>query len=99
MLKEVMSNGSHATCPKCHASAQVRHKKILIGKASPRALFCDEGEERAGYRRADQLAIDECTAAALGKAPLEQFLDGYYCGGCDVGFVADSVRQRFTQIL
>lgn len=89
-----MSNVNHAICPKCHADTYVRGKKMLIGKASPRALFGNESEERAGYRRTDQLAIDECTQEALGKPPLWQFLDGFYCARCDSGFVADAVRKR-----
>lgn len=97
MLPDIMSNDNHAICPKCHVGTHVRGKKILIGKASPRMLFADECEERAGYRRTDQLAIDECTAEALGIAPLEQFIDGFYCARCETGFVADTVRKRVSR--
>lgn len=79
-----MSRESTNTCPKCRSGVHVRAKKILVGKASPAVLF---EEERAGYQRKDQLAVDECKPEALGEPPLEQFLDGYYCSPCSVGFV------------
>lgn len=75
-------------CPKCFSSIHVHAKKILIGKASPKVLF---EEEPAGYRRKDQLAVDECKIEALGESPLEQFLDGYFCVNCGIGFVSDGV--------
>jgi hypothetical protein len=89
LLREVtMSRVNKNTCPKCLSSLHVREKKILIGKASPNALFDDE---RAGYQRKDQLAMDECKPEALGNPPLEQFLDGYFCAYCGIGFVSDCV--------
>ncbi|MDN3220727.1 hypothetical protein [Pseudomonas nunensis] len=41
-----------------------------------------------GYRRLDQLAVDECDSGELKPAPLEQFVDGFYFDNCEVGFVA-----------
>jgi hypothetical protein len=63
---------------------------LLIGKASPQALFA---EEKAGYQRKDQLAIDECNPEALAKPPLEQFIEGYYCDPCGLGFASDAIRR------
>ena len=40
-------------CPKCLSGLHIRPKILLIGKASPVALF---PEERAGYRRREQLS-------------------------------------------
>lgn len=74
-------------CPKCLSDRHVREKKLLIGKASPKLLF---SEEMAGYRRRDQLAVDECKSDVLKETPLEQFIDGYYCDKCGIGFVPDS---------
>ncbi len=48
-------------------------------------------EERAGYIRKDQLAIDECTPESLAAAPLEQFLNAYYCNLCGIGFATDEM--------
>jgi len=75
-------------CPKCLSDLHIRPKILLIGKASPAALF---PEERAGYRRSDQLAIDECKAESLQPSPFEQFIEGYYCENCGIGFVPDSM--------
>jgi ribosomal protein S27AE len=79
------------TCPKCLNGAHVREKRLLIEKASPKLLF---SEEKAGYQRKDQLAVDECKSEMLKEAPLEQFVDGYYCGKCGIGFVPDSFTIR-----
>lgn len=38
-----------------------------------------------------QLSIDECVSEALREAPLSQFIDGFYCAGCGVGFVPSSL--------
>jgi hypothetical protein len=84
-----MSQKKVNACPKCLSDTHVRAKKILIGKSSPRRLFPDF-EERAGYKRKDQLAVDECKQDALGVPPLEQFVDGCYCENCGIGFVSDS---------
>ena len=73
-------------CPKCLNAGHVREKKLLIGKVSPKLLF---SEEMAGYRRRDQLAVDECKPDASKATPLNQFVDGYYCEKCGIGFVPD----------
>lgn len=82
-----MSQKNVNACPKCLSDIHVRAKKILIGKSSPSRLF---QEEKAGYKRKDQLAVDECKQDALGDPPLEQFVDGCYCENCGIGFVPDS---------
>ena len=76
-------------CPKCKSDSHVTSKKLLIGQASPRILFPDE--ERAGYKRRDQLAVDECKPEKLKAAPLTQFFDGHYCNLCGIGFVPDDL--------
>jgi len=78
-------------CPKCLGSGHVKEKTLLIGAASPKKLFY--GEERAGYKRKDQLAIDECKTEELQKPPLEQFINGYYCEICGIGFVPNSITN------
>ena len=76
-------------CPRCMSHAHIQRKLILIGKASPKLLF--GSEEKAGYRRKDQLAVDECKRDMIHSKPLEQFIDGYYCERCVIGFVADEI--------
>jgi len=84
------SRQSGEVCPRCHSEAQVVAKLLLIGKASPSVLF---PEERAGYRRRDQVATDECKQEELQKIPLEQFVHGLYCRACGVGFVSDRLLK------
>ena len=78
---------TESICPKCKSDAHVTSKALLIGQASPKVLFPDE--ERAGYQRRDQLAVDECNPEELKAAPLKQFVEGYYCSQCGIGFVPD----------
>lgn len=76
-------------CPRCGSAQHVRSKDILIGAASPRKRF--QGEEKAGYQRTDQLAVDECKCDRLQPSPLQQFVRGFYCDHCGAGFVDNSI--------
>ncbi|MCS3811221.1 hypothetical protein FHY19_004321 [Xanthomonas arboricola] len=76
-------------CPKCGRLEDVRPKTLLIGKESPSKKF--RGEEPAGYRRPDQLAVDEVVPEELRAEPLSQFIDGLFCDACGAGFVADQL--------
>ncbi|WLG98916.1 hypothetical protein [Pseudomonas beijingensis] len=78
-------------CPRCGNAQHVRPKELLIGAASPKKRF--NGEEKAGYRRTDQLAIDECKPEMLKPPPLQQLVSGFYCEHCGIGFVRDSLVQ------
>jgi hypothetical protein len=79
-------------CPKCLSTADVRQKKILIGKDSPAKIFPNYAE-LAGYRRKDQIATDECNPEYLDVPPLDQFVDGLYCEKCGVGFIAGKIAK------
>lgn len=76
-------------CPKCKSSQQVLPKMLLIGEKSPKLLFGEE--EKAGYQRRDQLAVDECKVERLRAKPLQQFVDGYFCAQCEKGFVSKDI--------
>jgi hypothetical protein len=86
-----MHRTSVELCPKCQSLSAVHGKKILIGAASPAVLF--RGEEKAGYKRKDQFAVDECEPAALSQPPPQQFVEGWYCAKCDTGFVSDDIKK------
>jgi hypothetical protein len=79
------------TCPKCLSVEYVKDKALLIGAASPRKIF--GAEVPAGYKRKDQLAVDECKNELLQKKPLQQFISGYYCEACGIGFVSDEIKK------
>ena len=87
-----MSENLLHACVRCKSPRHVRPKAILIGAASPVKRF--NGEEKAGYRRLDQLAIDECKPEVLKEAPLEQLVDGFYCDLCGLGFVASEILRE-----
>ncbi len=55
--QHLLNHGIEA-CPRCGSTLHVRQKSMLISAASPKKRFA--GEERTGYRRMDQLAVDEC---------------------------------------
>jgi hypothetical protein len=71
-------------CPLCGETSALRSKLILIeeawipapGKDSRLAYFAD-------------LRVDDVQAQNLRERPLEQFIDGYYCGRCGKGFVSE----------
>ncbi|WP_248741332.1 MULTISPECIES: hypothetical protein [unclassified Pseudomonas] len=84
-----MQRDCEEACPRCGSAHAVRPKSILIGAASPSKLFPEE--EKTGYRRLDQLAIDECEPQSLNAPPLEQFINGLYCDQCAIGFVANTL--------
>jgi predicted RNA-binding Zn-ribbon protein involved in translation (DUF1610 family) len=88
---QVVKQNTMESCPRCGTVRHVRPKSILIGAASPKKRF--DGEEKAGYRRLDQLAVDECKPALLKAAPLEQLIDGFYCDNCGLGFVTSDLLQ------
>ncbi|QXI26209.1 hypothetical protein [Pseudomonas vanderleydeniana] len=64
---------------------------MLVSAASPKMRF--KGEERTGYQRMDQLAVDECKAEHLKAPPLQQLVEGFYCDKCGVGFVSNDLLQ------
>ena len=78
---------STAVCPRCGSAQHVIRKLILIGKRSP-------DPEYAGPHRKDQLATNECDPKALGPQPLEQFINGFYCGACGTGFAPDELAIK-----
>ncbi|WP_148053254.1 hypothetical protein [Pseudomonas frederiksbergensis] len=84
-----MNQNPVEACPRFGSIQHVRPKAILIGATSPKKRF--GGEEKSGFRRLDQLAVDECDPAELKPALLEQLVDGFYCDSCGVGFVASGL--------
>jgi hypothetical protein len=81
-------------CPICCNTSQVRRKLLLIDEAWVPA----PGEDPRLAYIAD-LRADDVLANELREAPLEQFLDGYFCDHCGKGFVSEEVlkanRRRY----
>lgn len=74
-------------CPKCGATGSVAPKMLLIAERSPQ-YGVDIGE---GGKWPYQLAVDECFLHAKREASLAQFIDGFYCQDCGIGFVPASL--------
>ncbi len=88
------SHQTQGEYPKCHSDAHTVRKALSIGAQSPKAIFKERYGEQAGYRRRDQIAVDELKPELLQKTPLEQFINGFYCESCCIGFIPDSfVRE------
>lgn len=92
------SHHSQNECPKCHSDARTITKALLIGAKSPKAIFKERYAEIAGYRRRDQIAVDELKPEVLQNAPLEQFVNGFYCESCCIGFIPDGFASESSQV-
>ena len=82
-------------CPKCNNKRRVRHKLIIIGKYKKSTLAkLHPVEDRAGWCKNSELTVNECNSKQLKADVLSQFVDGYYCDLCDLGFVSNDLYQR-----
>jgi hypothetical protein len=81
-------------CPLCGSTSNTRPKLLLIDEAwvpapgkDPRLKYCAD------------LRADDVLPQYLHQAPLQQFVDGYYCDRCGKGFVAEQIlkadRRRY----
>ena len=80
----------NSPCPKCGATGKVVPKMLLIAEGTP-VYGVDIGE---GGKWPYQLAVDQCIPEAVREAPLGQFIDGYFCQDCGIGFVPTSLLSR-----
>ncbi|HLW55295.1 MAG TPA: hypothetical protein VKW06_20875 [Candidatus Angelobacter sp.] len=71
-------------CPFCGKTSAVRPKLILIDEAWVPA----PGKDSRLMYFAD-LRVDDVQAENLREAPLEQFIDGFFCDRCKKGFVSE----------
>jgi hypothetical protein len=79
----------HENCPRCGESSSVRSKLVLIdGKWVP-----GPGKEYYYTTRVDKF-LDEI----LRETPLEQFMDGFYCNRCNIGFISELGLKQPQQI-
>jgi hypothetical protein len=87
---------SSERCPSCGESTAVRSKLLLIDEAWVQAPGKDA---RLAYFA--DLRVDDLKDHAVREIPLEQFVDGFYCGLCNKGFVSEDVvkegRRRYHE--
>lgn len=71
-------------CPECRTKDKVYSKLILIEDI----LKPDTARDR--------LRIDHLQKEFLGKAPLEQFIEGFFCEKCGCGFIPNNYLKSKT---
>ncbi len=74
---------SPEACPFCGDTAAVRRKLVLIDEA-----WVPGNGEDPRLRYAADLRVDDVKPEHRRDAPLEQFVDGFFCGRCAKGFVS-----------
>ncbi|OUR96003.1 hypothetical protein A9Q81_13165 [Gammaproteobacteria bacterium 42_54_T18] len=75
-------------CPKCGNASSLK-KLILLEIAWVDYPGRDSREKCALGLRADQVLPE-----ALGEPPLEQFVSGFYCPNCEIGFVSEEILKE-----
>ena len=71
-------------CPVCGSAEHVRSKTVLIDAA----WVPEPGKDTRDANFAS-LRTDDVKPEYQSSAPLQQFLDGFYCDTCGLGFVPD----------
>lgn len=69
-------------CPQCGSVEFLKSKSLLIGKYSPSEI--EARENKIGYRRIDQLAVDECVEQELKGLPWNSLWMAYIARGADL---------------
>jgi hypothetical protein len=81
-------------CPACNENSAVRSKLVLIDEAWVEAPSKDP---RLAYWAS--MRVDDIRPEHTKEAPLEQFVEGYYCNRCGKGFIAEGalneVRRKY----
>jgi hypothetical protein len=80
-------------CPRCKSTDRIKSKLLLLAKYSPAEILKRDDNDWCGYKRQENLAIDECDPQVLLSAPLEQFVAGLYCDRCGIGYIPDSMLR------
>ncbi|WP_408952274.1 hypothetical protein [Lysobacter sp. Hz 25] len=85
---------SDERCPRCGLADALAPKLLLIDEAWVAAPGKDP---RMAY--AADLRVDDVLPSQVREAPLQQFVEGYYCRSCGTGFVSEQAlkaeRRRY----
>ena len=79
---------SDEACPRCGLAIAVAPKLLLIDEAWVAAPGKDP---RMAY--AADLRVDDVLPSQVREAPLQQFVEGYYCRNCGKGFVSEQALK------
>ena len=86
-----MSSNSTAdvTCPDCGTNTFVKTKLLLVDAAWVKKEGVDPREAHFASIR-----VDDIKAQYLDAEPLQQFVSGFYCEKCDIGFIPDHFEKE-----
>ncbi len=73
-------------CPKCIRIDTVKPKLIMVGKALSEESQCRR-ENSEGFIQVDTLTADQLKEEAFLDFPKKQFVNGFYCDNCKLGFI------------
>lgn len=81
-----MEQEENAHCPGCARADTVKPKLIMIGKAlTEESQFRRENSE--GFVQVDTLTADQLKNEVFLDFPKKQFVNGFYCDNCKLGFI------------
>ena len=79
------------SCPKCKSELNIKPKLLMLEKYSPAEIFKSVGKyNRYMHIPQTDLVIGSCNPQVLSSPPLEQFVTGFYCDRCGIGYIPDS---------
>lgn len=76
-------------CPCCSTATHVKVKTLLVDAAWEKRDSVDAREANFASIRADDIKPE-----FLGPEPLQQFIQGYYCEKCDLGFLPNCYEKQ-----
>jgi hypothetical protein len=79
-------------CPKCASVDHVREKMLLIDKLDEERLKYHP-HDRLGCGCQGDLSVDQLNPQFVRGDALQQFIAGYYCDACGIGFVPDEMAK------
>jgi hypothetical protein len=85
-----------AECPTCASPEHVREKLILIDKLDSEHLMHHPNERSACGCQGD-LSVDALKPEFVREPPLQQFVAGFYCERCSIGFIPEEIAKPEPQ--
>jgi len=83
-------------CPRCASSNDVREKVLLVDKLNAQHLK-HHPNERSSCACEGGLSIDGLKPELVADGPLQQFVSGFYCEACGIGFVPEDMLKPAAQ--
>jgi hypothetical protein len=79
------------SCPKCKSDLNIRPKLLMLEKYSAAEIFNSVSKHhRSVHIPQTDLVVGSCNPQVLLSPPLEQFVTGFYCDRCGIGYIPDS---------